>query len=163
MAEHEAAKVVYKLLINELRNHLKNNKKKRHAWVCDWLKKQNTLGTTNSICRELSLEDQNSYRNFFTKEPNLFWFSLNKVKATIQKKYTNMRRPIPPESKLQDTLRFLATGDLFASLQYLFRIPKNTTRTIIPEVVGVIYNASHKNKYITKLFLYAKKKKKMFI
>lgn len=69
--------------------------------------RQNILGATNSICRKLSLENQNSYWNFFRMETNLFWFLLNKVKATTikwkQKKGTNMRGPIPAESKHQAT------------------------------------------------------------
>jgi len=42
---------------------------------------------------------------------------LDKVKAAIQKDDTNMRLAIPAESKLNVTLRFLATGDSFAGLQ----------------------------------------------
>lgn len=93
----------------ELQSHLNN--KKRKVWVRDWLKRQNSLGATDSICKELSLEDHNSYRNFLRIEPNLLWFLLNEVKAAIQRQETNMRRPIPAESKLQVTLRYLATGD----------------------------------------------------
>lgn len=143
MAEREAAKVVSELLIQELRNYLKNSNKQktRRVWVREWIRRRNLLGATSGVCRELSLEDQNSYKNFFRMEPNLFWVLLHKVKATIQKKDTNMRRPIPAESKLQVTLRFLATGESFASLQYMFRIPKNTISTFIPEVLDAIYNA----------------------
>lgn len=52
-----------------------------------------------------------------------------------------MRLAIPAECKLNVTLRLLATGDSFSSLQYLFRIPKNTISTFIPEVLDAIYSA----------------------
>lgn len=38
------------------------------------------------------------------------------------------------------TLKFLATGDSFPSLQYLFRTLKNNISTIIPEGLDAIYN-----------------------
>lgn len=52
-----------------------------------------------------------------------------------------MRLAIPAECKFNVNLRFLATGDSFSSLQYLFRIPKNTISTFIPEVLDAIYSA----------------------
>lgn len=140
MAKRESAKIMCELLINELQR-LKNVKKKKRVWVRDWIKKRNTLGATNNICRELSLEDQGGYRNFFRMDPNLHLYLFNKIKLTIQKKDTNMRLAIPAECKLDVTLRFLATGDSFSSLQYLFRIPKNTISTFIPEVLDAIYSA----------------------
>jgi len=125
MAKRKSAKIVCALLTNELQR-LKNVKKKKRVWVRDWIKKRNTLVATNNICRELSLEDQSGYRNFFRIDPSLHLYLLSKIKVAIQKNDTNMTLAIPAESKLNVTLRFLATGDSFSSLQYLFRIPKNT-------------------------------------
>ncbi|KAL4126047.1 hypothetical protein QTP88_010279 [Uroleucon formosanum] len=59
-------------------------------------------------------------------DPSLHLYLLSKIKVAIQKEDTNMRLAIPAECKPNVTLRFLATGDSFSSLQYLFRIPKNT-------------------------------------
>ena len=50
-----------------------------------------------------------------------------------------MREPIPPAERLAATLRFLATGESFSSLQYQFRISASTLSLIIPEVCHVIY------------------------
>jgi hypothetical protein len=91
MAEREAMIVMCELLTNELRVYLNNVKnKKKKLWVRDWVKRRNILGATNTICRELSTEDQGGYKNFFRMNRNQYAHLLNKVKTTIQKRDTNM-------------------------------------------------------------------------
>lgn len=51
-----------------------------------------------------------------------------------------MRDLLPARLKLQITLRYLASGDSFASLQYLYRVPKCTISTFLPEVCGSTYS-----------------------
>ena len=50
-----------------------------------------------------------------------------------------MRQPISAEEKLAATLRFLATGESYQSLQYQFRISRSTIGLFIPKVCEVIY------------------------
>ena len=50
-----------------------------------------------------------------------------------------MRQPIPPGERLAVTLRFLATGEKFSSLQYQFRISVPSLSVIIPEVCQAIF------------------------
>lgn len=50
-----------------------------------------------------------------------------------------MREPISAGERLAVTLRYLATGESFSSLQYIFRIPQSTISTIVPEVCDAIY------------------------
>lgn len=61
------------------------------------------------------------------------------VSPLIKKEDTIMRNAISPGERLAVTLRFLATGDSFMSLQYLFRIPQSTISRIIPDVCDAIY------------------------
>lgn len=50
-----------------------------------------------------------------------------------------MRRSISKGERLALTLRYLATGEDFRSLQILFRIEVSTISKIIPEVLDAIY------------------------
>ena len=50
-----------------------------------------------------------------------------------------MRKPLSVAEKLACTLRFLATGESYASLQYQFRTSKSTISLFIPEVCEAIY------------------------
>ncbi|KAJ8874185.1 hypothetical protein PR048_025027 [Dryococelus australis] len=101
---------------------------------------RNKLGASSTLCKDLRVEDQSGYEKFFRLNVNQYTNLLNIVKNTIQKNYTNMGRALPAEVKLGVALRFLASGDSYSSLQYLFRIPKNSIRKFIPEVLDAIYN-----------------------
>lgn len=70
----------------------------------------------------------------------LFQYLLEKVKPLIQKEDTFFRKALPARTKLEIVLRFLATGNSFTSLQYLFRVPKNTISNFVPDVCDAIYN-----------------------
>ena len=43
-----------------------------------------------------------------------------------------MRKPVPPSQILAVTLRFLATGESYASLEYQSRISKSLLSNMIP-------------------------------
>ena len=65
---------------------------------------------------------------------------LKKVECQLQKKDTNMREAIPAGQRLALTLRFLATGETYASLHYQFRVSVPSICRIVPEICDVIYN-----------------------
>lgn len=82
--------------------------------------------------------DNGNIKNFCRmSSPDLEWL-LCKVSPLIQKEDTNYRAAISPLERLLLTLRFLATGDSYTSLMYLFRISKQAISVIVPEVCDAI-------------------------
>ncbi|XP_056384883.1 uncharacterized protein LOC130281566 [Hyla sarda] len=63
--------------------------------------------------------------------------SILRPSLTLQETY--MRKPIPPVLRLLITLRFLATGEAFSSLQYQFFVGKSTIAYIVKETCTVIW------------------------
>lgn len=59
---------------------------------------------------------------------------LNKLGPKIEKKDTKFRKAVPAKERLGLTLRFLTTGETYASLQYLFKVSKQLISIIISEV-----------------------------
>lgn len=72
---------------------------------------------------------------------NQFNILLKKVANKIRKQDTIMRQAISPRLKLEVTLRYLATGDSFKSLEFLYRVPKCTISSFLPETCEAIYEA----------------------
>lgn len=68
--------------------------------------------------------------------------------ADITKNYTIMRDSIPANVALAPTTRYLATGDSYSHVQYLFRVHASTFSKFIPEVCDAIYTRL-KEQYLT--------------
>lgn len=112
---------------------------KRRVWRKNWLGSRETEGFCAKLLLELRANEPELYRNCVRMTVDQFDHLLGLVTPFIQKEDTNMRMSIPASDRLILTLRFLATGDNFRSLQYLFRIPQTTISRIIPEVLEAIY------------------------
>jgi len=61
------------------------------------------------------------------------------------KENTNMRKSVPVNTRLAVTLRFLATGDSYTSLQYTFLISKQLISLIIPKVCQALIEVLKEN------------------
>lgn len=87
-----------------------------------------------------------------------FDFLINLIIPKIAKNDATFRKPIGEQERLATTLKYLATGESFTSLQYLIRITKQVISNIMPEICVVIidvlkYNIQDKN-VILRLNLY---------
>ncbi|XP_023303070.2 protein ANTAGONIST OF LIKE HETEROCHROMATIN PROTEIN 1-like [Lucilia cuprina] len=108
-------------------------------WVKDWVLHREQEGFHAKLLIKLRSEEPELYSSFLRMDSDQFDHLLNLVTPYIQKQDTNMRKSISADERLVLTLRYLATGENFRSLQYLFRIPASTISKIIPEVLDAIY------------------------
>ncbi len=76
---------------------------------------------TDTIC-DLRAQPSGKFENFARMTSSDFQFLLEKIEPKIRKQSTNMREAIPVQERLAVTLRFLASGDSFKSLAFLFKI-----------------------------------------
>ena len=74
------------------------------------------------------------HKNFTRMPPSEFEFLINLTGEKISKKDTAFRKAISVQERLVLTLRFLASGDSYVSLQYLFKISKQAISCIVPEM-----------------------------
>lgn len=109
-------------------------------WRKEWVALRDKEGFCAKLLLELRADEPQLYKNFLRMTADQFDYLLGLVTPFIQKSDTNMRKCIPASDRLVLTLRYLATGDSFQSLQYIFRIPETTISRIIPEVLDAIYN-----------------------
>lgn len=79
-------------------------------------------------------EPSGLFENFCRMSFEDFEYLLNKIGPHIEKKDTQLRAAVPTKERLAITLRFLASGDSFKSMHYLFKISPQVISKIIPEV-----------------------------
>lgn len=129
-------------LIKELTK--KKQRKRRRWWVRPWIARRNFIGASNALLRELADEDPESYYNHLRMDKSKFEELLVLIAPLITKQNTLMRDTIPNRTKLQIILRYLASGDSFGTLEYLYRVPRNTISYFFQEVCEAIWTALEK-------------------
>lgn len=108
--------------------------------ICDEVKKKKKLRTLwiRRLYRDRSSNlllqvDHIHFKNFTRMTSEDFETLITLVGPIIGKKDTKLRKAIPVKDRLALTLRFLASGDSFTSLQYLFKISKQCISGIVAE------------------------------
>ncbi|XP_045510774.1 protein ALP1-like [Colias croceus] len=117
--------------------HQTSNQRKKRRW---WMLKMHTSGLTHGseFLAELLHEPSGQFENFCRMSSSDFEYLLEKISPIIAKKDTYWRKAIPPKVRLAVTLRFLATGDTYKSLHFLFKISSQIISKIVPEVCKAI-------------------------
>jgi len=115
----------------------------RRFWVRDIFTEEQRLlqGVSNNLIREMKINnDAEKFFNFFRMSPETF----NELLAIVGPRITKqnfIREAINPVIRLQLTLRYLASGDSMVSMQYLFRVGKNTVSNIIADTCNAIWDS----------------------
>lgn len=114
-------------------------KRNRVFWTRDWIKRRRTRGVYHQLVKELELEDEVAYTEYFRVNGQKFRFLVDSVGYAIKKKDTLMRESIRPDERIAVTLRCLATGETFKSLEYSFRISRTCISSIVVETCRAIF------------------------
>ena len=110
----------------------------RRYLVKPWLLRRALFGQYDNLLYELHREDSKGYQNFHRMSPELFNDLVERVGPLITKRDTFYRKALDHGLKIAYTLRYMATGNEYSSLQYAFRIARNTISKFVPEVAEVI-------------------------
>ncbi|VDI11317.1 Hypothetical predicted protein [Mytilus galloprovincialis] len=118
--------------------HKRIDRRVRTVWVRDWIGRRSQFGFYAQLLDELRCEDTVSFKNFLRVDPTMFQEIVNRLTPRLQKKDTWYRKALPVGLKVAITLRYLATGDSYHSLMYLFRVPHNTISNLVVQVCEAI-------------------------
>ena len=115
---------------------------------------------------ELVAESSGEFKKFTRMTTVDFESLLDKISPLISKQDTQLRTAVPARIRLAITLRYLATGDSFQSLHFLFKVSPQLISTIIPEVceaLNKVLQTEIKVSLIVQLFIINFTKKLCFI
>ena len=87
---------------------------------------------------ELRNEDPRAFQNFMRMTPAMFDELVERLSPRITKPSTNFRASLEPGLKVAITLRHLASGNKYRSMQYGWRVPHNTISIIVRDVCNAI-------------------------
>jgi hypothetical protein len=102
---------------------LKRKKKRKRTRDEKWICRRNLYGASNILLKELAEENPSQYVRHLRMSPEKLDELLVMIEPSIRKKDTTMRMAIPIRTKLEITLRYLASGDSFRTMHHLYRGP----------------------------------------
>lgn len=148
---NEIVKLAAAIVVTNHHTNKRKRKQRRH-WVTPMLKSRAVYCGTH-LLNDMFIGNTGQFQNFCRMSPVDFEFLLNLIEPIIRKQDTNYRESISPKERLAITLRFLATGDSFTSLMYLFKISKQSISTIVIEVCRAL-NEKLKHQVQVSIFLF---------
>lgn len=147
-AEITMQKVIRLFYLYMRYKELQDDRKNREMWVRPIFTERRRLlqGDSDNLIVEMRLEDPNKYFNYLRMSAVIFNELLNIVGPLIEKENV-VRKPIPARTRLEVTIRWLASGDSMTSLSYAYRIAQCTLSRIIPETCEAIWLALKEKVY----------------
>lgn len=103
---------------------------------------------------ELHSEPSGEFKKFTRMSTADFEYLLQKVSPIITKKDTQFRPAIPAKIRLAVTLRFLASGDSYESLHFLFKISPQLISKIVIEVCQALVHILRNEIKVNKISIY---------
>ena len=118
------------------------SRKNRSCWVRSWISMRKERGYFYQLIPELQVTDTKltkAYQEFMRMDHLHFQQLVNELSKRLYKQDTIMRESIKPTEMCCLTIRYLATGESFRSLEYQFRISRHTISRIVIEVCQAIF------------------------
>ena len=108
--------------------------RERVIWTRSWIRRREERGAYHQLIRELAVEDAPAFARYFRMDKEKFNDLVGRLSIHIQRQDTIMRAAISPGERLAFTLRYLATGETFSSLESQFHICRTAISKIVFEV-----------------------------
>lgn len=119
----------------------RRRKMKRTEWVSKFLVERKEKGFFSVLKKELILRDQERFRRYLQMDTDTFYEIVEAVRPLIEKKQTHLRETVSSEERVAITLRYLATGESYRSLDFAYRVSYSLISKFVPEVCEAIYIA----------------------
>lgn len=132
---------------------LKQSRRKRRWWQTQLFAHRLHFSGSTLLTDLRTQEINGQFQNFLRMSSSDFDYLINLIGPKTEKTYTAIRESISVQERLAVTLRFLATGESFSSLQYLFRMSKQVISNIVPEVCEALVDALKENIKVRVKFL----------
>ncbi|XP_017469447.1 PREDICTED: uncharacterized protein LOC108361357 isoform X2 [Rhagoletis zephyria] len=116
-------------------------RKKPRFWVNPFLMQRELHDLEANLLKNILWEDGTDFNNFCRMSIDQFNEVHSLVDTKIKKSDTRMRCAITTIVRLAITLRYLATGDSFRSLEFLSHISRKTISKFLPEVLEALTEA----------------------
>lgn len=122
------------------RRRRRRNRRVRLIWTSRWLYEQERRqnGQYYQLVMFMKANNPRLFFNYMRVEPALFDEILERITPRIMGVGNNYRPSIEAGLKLSATLRYLATGDSYASIAYNYRVHYSTVSHIVPDVCEAI-------------------------
>jgi len=117
----------------------KNRQKNKRKWIKEWRLDGMHNSQFTLVHEQFRLIDKDFFRRYLRMDENCFKDILDYVRPHLTKQSTSLRQPIPPEESLSATLRYLATGNSFISIDMETKLSQPFLTQVIPKCCFLIF------------------------